>query len=407
MEQQHWSVGALTHYIRETLELDRRLQDLWLEGEVSNFTRARSGHLYFTLKDPNAQIKCVMWKSSAARLDTPPKHGDRVEVHGKISLYPPRGEYQLVCDHLKPAGLGDLHRQFELLKAKLEAEGLFDPAHKRPIPTFPRQIGIVTSPTTAAFQDVQNVLRRRWPAAEVILSPALVQGVKAPAQIIAALGALNTHTEVDVILVVRGGGALEDLWCFNDEWVARSIAGSRIPVISGVGHEIDFTLADFAADLRAPTPSAAAELVTPDRQEYMQAVDALGARLDRALHRMLELRRRALDAQVQTLRHLSPARHITEMRRRVDEMTARAARQIQTDITLQRQRLAGHTAALESVSPARTLARGYAVVSRAHDGKLLTDVRDAPPGTHINVRLDAGSLQARVIDLDEGKDENR
>ncbi|MBN1284999.1 MAG: exodeoxyribonuclease VII large subunit [Anaerolineae bacterium] len=396
MIEHTWTVGALTRHIRETLELDYRLQDVWLEGEVSNFTQAQSGHLYFTLKDPDAQIRCVMWRAQAERLAALPNHGDRVEVHGKVTVYAPRGEYQVVCDHLKPAGLGDLHRQFELLKAKLEAEGLFDPARKRPIPAFPRQIGVVTSPTAAAFQDVQNVLRRRWPAVEVILSPAQVQGEKAPPEIIAALNALNAHTGVDVILVVRGGGSLEDLWCFNDERVARAVAASRIPVVSGVGHETDFTLADFAADLRAPTPSAAAELVTPDRQEYMQAVDILGVRAGRALEQSLDRARRQVEGYERALRHLAPGARIQEARRRVQALGERAARQVRSDIALHRQRLVGMRAALDGVSPRRTLARGYAVVTRAGDNALLTDAAGAPPDTVINVRLNAGSLRARV-----------
>lgn len=396
MIEKNWTVSALTRHIRETLELDYRLQDVWLEGEVSNFTKARSGHLYFTLKDSDAQIRCVMWRSQAARLAALPNHGDQVEVHGKITIYPPRGEYQLVCDQLKTAGLGELHRQFELLKAKLDAEGLFDPERKRPVPSFPNQIGVVTSPTAAAFQDVQNVLNRRWPALEIILSPTQVQGDKAPPQIIAALDALNTHTGVDVILVVRGGGSLEDLWCFNDEGVTRAIATSRIPVVSGVGHEIDFTLADFAADVRAPTPSAAAELVTPDRQEYTQAMDILAGRTERILHQKVEQIQHRLDNYTRTLRHLAPGRQVQEAHRHLETLNERMLRQLHNNIAMQRQRLDGLSAALEAVNPRRTLARGYAVVTRVKDDTLLTDATGAPPGTTLNLRLHTGSLRARV-----------
>lgn len=390
----HWTVTDLTRYIREALEMDWRLQDLWLEGEVSNLRPATSGHLYFTLKDAGAQIRCVMWKTQAARLARLPDDGDLVLAHGRISVYEARGEYQLYCDALRPAGLGDLYLQFEALKARLEAEGLFDPARKRPLPAFPRQIGVVTSPQAAAFQDIQNVLRRRWPAVEVILSPAQVQGIDAPPQIVAALAALNAHTQADVIIVARGGGSIEDLWCFNDEGVARAIAASRIPVVSGVGHETDFTLADFAADARAPTPSAAAEMVTPDRAEYLDALAAQVARLDRAINTALDGRRRAVEALRSALRYVSPQATIQNARQRVDDLIARAARQAQSDLRLRRERLAGLRARLEGVSPLATLARGYAVATR--DGRLLTDAGDAPPGADIGVRLHRGSLRARV-----------
>ncbi|NJL94564.1 MAG: exodeoxyribonuclease VII large subunit [Anaerolineae bacterium] len=247
-------MSEVTAHIRQLFDTQPGLQDVWIEGEVSNLRRAPSGHLYFTLKDKTAQLKAVMWKSSAGRLRFEPQHGDLVLAHGRISVYETQGNYQLYADALQPAGIGDLNRQYELRKAKLEAEGWFDPARKRPLPPFPRRIGVVTSASTAAFQDVQNVLRRRYPIAEVLLSGTLVQGETAPAQIVAAIQRINQRADVDVLLIVRGGGSLEDLWCFNDEAVVRAVAESRIPTITGVGHEIDFTLVDFAADQRAPTP---------------------------------------------------------------------------------------------------------------------------------------------------------
>ena len=258
------TVAELTTYIRELFESNEQLQDVWVEGEVSNFSKASSGHLYFTLKDSAAQIKCVMWRSSVERQTTIPQNGDAVLVHGAVSVYEVNGVYQLYADRIRPLGVGNLYQQFEELKARLTDEGLFDEARKRPIPDFPHQIGVVTSPEAAAFQDVQNVLRRRYPLVEVILSPCQVQGEAAPAQIVRAIERLNQYSQVDVILVCRGGGSIEDLWAFNDERVARAMVASRIPVVSGVGHETDFTIADFAADLRAPTPSAAAELMTPN-----------------------------------------------------------------------------------------------------------------------------------------------
>src|SRR5512136_2978956 len=271
------TVGALTRYIREMFEVDYRLQDVWVEGEVSVVSRPSSGHIYFTLKDAAAQIACVMWKSAAPTFGALLVHGGQILAHGKVSVYEPRGSYQLYVDRVQPQGLGDLHAQFELLKARLEAEGLFAPERKRPLPEFPHRIGLVTSPTGAVIRDICNVLARRWPLVEVVLAPTQVQGEDAPPQIVAALDALYRRDDlahiVDVIIVARGGGSLEDLWAFNDERVARKIAESPVPVVSGVGHETDFTIADFVADVRAPTPSAAAELITPDRAEFEAQLD--------------------------------------------------------------------------------------------------------------------------------------
>src|SRR5690606_27051359 len=291
-----FSVHQITIYIRDLIDQDPRLAGVVVEGEVSHFTRASSGHLYFTLKDDSAELRCVMWRSQAAWLGFEPQHGDAVLAHGQISVYEQRGQYQLMCDMLQPAGLGELNRQFELLKARLNAEGLFDEARKRPLPAFPRAVGVVTSPTTAAFQDVLNVIRRRYPLLPVVLSPTLVQGKEAPPQIIAALDRLNQRDDIDLILLVRGGGSLEDLWCFNDEAVVRAVAASRLPVVTGVGHEIDFTLVDFAADRRAPTPSAAAELITPDGALLAQQVRGLRSRMDTMLIGQLEQLRHSLNA---------------------------------------------------------------------------------------------------------------
>jgi exodeoxyribonuclease VII large subunit len=394
-----YTVLELTTYIRDLLDLDPALQDVWVEGEISNFTRASSGHLYFTLKDDKSELRCVMWKSQAAWLPFDPQHGDAVLAHGRVSVYEARGQYQLTCDTMQPAGAGDLNRQFELLKAKLDAEGLFDPARKRPIPAFPRQIGIVTSPTTAAFQDMQNVLRRRYPLVEVILSPALVQGKDAPALIVGAIQRLNEHTHVDVIIVARGGGSLEDLWCFNDETVARAIAESRIPVVTGIGHEIDFTLADFAADVRAPTPSAAAEIVTPDGPAMRLEIGALGARLNDTIQANLSDRRRELDVQTRWLARLSPAVQIQNARQRIDDLTGRLTQQVQHSLERRRDRLDGQTRALDAANPVVLLRRGYAVVTRS-DGQRVTSVQHAAEGTSIWIALQDGRLTARVTARD-------
>jgi exodeoxyribonuclease VII large subunit len=250
------SVSDVTRYLRDLFDSDDILRDVWVQGEISNFTRAASGHIYMTLKDAGAALRCVIWRTTAQRLQVAMQNGLAVEAHGAISIYERDGAYQLYIDALRPAGEGLLYQEFLRLKARLEAEGLFDEARKRPIPTFPRRIGLVTSPTGAALQDMLNTLRHRYPLAEVILAPSAVQGLEAPAELVRAIGALNRGTPPDVIILARGGGSLEDLWAFNDESVVRAVASSQAPIITGVGHETDFTLADFAADLRAPTPPA-------------------------------------------------------------------------------------------------------------------------------------------------------
>ena len=278
-----WSVTDLTRYLRELLESDELLQDVWVKGEVSNFSRPASGHLYFTLKDSSASLRCVMWRNAVIRQSFTPRDGDAIEVHGSISIYEVGGQYQLYADIFRPAGEGALYQEFLRLKAKLEAEGLFAPERKRPIPPKPKRIGIVTSPTGAALQDMLNTLQRRYPLVEVVLAPTPVQGDEAPARIIAALQNVAEIAHPDVIILARGGGSIEDLWAFNDERVARAIAASPIPVITGVGHETDFTIADFVADLRAPTPTAAAELATPNQADLRLDLSELNDRLNRLL----------------------------------------------------------------------------------------------------------------------------
>jgi exodeoxyribonuclease VII large subunit len=393
-----YSVTGLTNYIRELLDSDDRLQAVWVEGEVSNMKRAASGHWYFTLKDEHAQMKCVMWRSSAERQTVAPRDGDAIRAHGRVSVYDAQGIYQLYADLVQPVGLGDLYQQFERLKAKLEAEGLFAPERKRPLPIFPKQIGVVTSPEAAAFQDIQNVLRRRCPLVEVILSPCLVQGTDAPPQIVKALERLNQHTQVAVILVIRGGGSIEDLWAFNDERVARAIASSAVPVITGVGHETDFTIADFASDLRAPTPSAAAETATPDMNEWSARLLGLDADLRSLMSDRLAGWHDDVSAARRSLGHVSPAGRIRNLRQRVDDWNARLIAQERGRIALLRERLAARQAALNSANPRAILARGYALVRRSDDGAQLTQAADATPGTGITIQFHDGDLHARVED---------
>lgn len=395
MIQQRWTVSRLTRYVRDMFEKDYRLQDVEVEGEVSDFRIPGSGHAYFTLRDAGAQLRCVMWRSEVEAQSYLPAHGDHVVAHGNLSVYEAGGQYQLYCRSLHPVGLGDLHTQFEALKARLQAEGLFDAARKRPLPERIRTIGMVTSPSTAALRDVLNILRRRNPLAHVIVAPTPVQGDQAPPQIVAALEALNARPEIDVILVVRGGGSLEDLWCFNDEQVARAIAASRIPVISGVGHEIDFTLADFAADLRAPTPSAAAELATSlTRDDMRRAVLDQQVRLAAALGDNLARRRQAVESARHMLRRLSPQARINGLRQSLDLLLGRADRAVGHHLGLRRERLAGARRALGAFDPAGTLARGYAIVQV--DGRVLTDAADALPGDRLSIRLHRGRLAATV-----------
>jgi exodeoxyribonuclease VII large subunit len=396
MSDSSYSIGELTLYIREMFEANAHLQNVWVQGEVSNMKRASSGHWYFTLKDREAQLKCVMWRSSAERQSFRPEDGDSILVHGSIGVYEPQGVYQLYADRVRPVGTGDLYAQFERIKQRLDAEGLFDAARKRPIPLFPQMIGVITSPEAAAFQDIQQVLRRRYPLAQIILSPTLVQGSDASRQIIHALDRLNKTTEVDVILMIRGGGSIEDLWAFNDEDLARAVAHSRIPVITGIGHETDFTIVDFVSDLRAPTPSAAAEVATPNRDDLRAAL--LGA--EQALTTLMQQRLNSEQSRVEVIRrslgHLSPMITIRNQRQRLDDTLARLGTLERGHLRLLRERLLGKSAALAAADPRAILQRGYAIVTRQADGTRIQSPADAPADTLLTIQLAQGHLRARV-----------
>ncbi len=393
---QTFSVREITRYIHDLLDADSRLGSVWVQGEVSNLTIAASGHWYFTMKDVKAQLRCVMfrWAAQYARLKV--KNGDDILVHGRVSVYDARGEYQLYVDQIEAVGgLGDLHRQFEALKAKLDAEGLFDAARKAPIPAFPQQIGIVTSPTAAAYQDMQNVLRRRFPLVRLILSPTPVQGQDAAPQIVRALQRLNRHTDVDVIIIARGGGSIEDLWCFNDERVARAVAASRIPVISGIGHEIDFTIVDFAADLRAPTPSSAAELATPSQEELWIDLDRLTARLDAGFESRLADRRQTLRQARRGLAYATPMKAIQPAQRQLAQLKRRLTRAVSHDVERLKERLAARTKALDAANPTHILARGYALV-RSEDGDLIRSAGQVSVNQRLTVQLHEDQIKVRV-----------
>lgn len=393
-----FTVSEITARIRSLIEGEPVLQNFWLEGEVSNFTRASSGHVYLTLKDAGAQISGVIWRSQAQGLVYLPKSGDQVRVHGRVGLYEQSGRYQVYIDQIQPAGRGSLYQEFERLKAQLQAEGLFDAARKRPLPPFPGCIGVVTSPTAAALRDVLNVLSRRFPLARVLLSPTPVQGDAAPPQIVAALDVLNAGAEADVILVVRGGGSIEDLWAFNDERVARAIAASRLPVISGVGHETDFTLADFAADCRAPTPSAAAELATPDLAELKAALAQVAAGMQHAVARQFAACQGRLDGAVRSLQHLSPVNRVASARQRIDDMVVRLDRQMQRRLAGQAQGVAALSARLEALNPEAVLTRGYAIVRDRDTDGVLTSVHHVPSGAALSVQFHDGRVDVRVED---------
>lgn len=395
------SVSELTRYLRQLLESDEILQDVWVRGEVSNLSRPASGHVYFTLKDQTASLRCVIWRMNAGRLGFDLTHGQAVEAHGYISLYERDGQYQLYVDTLRPAGEGWLFQEFMRLKARLEAEGLFDADRKRPLPPHPQRIGLVTSPTGAALQDMLNTLRRRYPLVEVILSPAAVQGEEAPAALVAALQRLYRQPGLDVILVARGGGSMEDLWAFNNEDVVRAIAASPVPVVTGIGHETDFTLADFAADLRAPTPTAAAELVTPDIDDLRLGLSERSNRLWGLLQAKIQAERRHLAERTQRLGLLSPRRWIQNDRQRLDALMERAGRALTNSIFLRRTRLNGWEHRLNALNPLAVLQRGYAVVID-RNGQVAHSARQIHSGDDLTIRLKDGRVDAlaRQIDLD-------
>lgn len=391
-----FTVTTLTAAIQDLIESEDLFSDVWVEGEISNFKAYSSGHWYFTLKEGSVQLKGVMWRSFVARQPYTPRDGEHVRAHGAIKVYPDGGTYQIQADRLRLLGVGDLYRQLEEIKGRLQAEGLFDAERKRPLPVFPRRIGVVTSPEAAAYQDVQNVLRRRYPLAEVVLSPTLVQGEAAPEGIVRALARLNALPDVDVILVCRGGGSFEDLWAFNDERVARAVAASRLPVISGVGHETDTTLIDYAADVRAPTPSAAAEMLTPDIMDLKAAVQNGALLLDAAFRDDLGGRGERLDALAHRLKRASPASLLAYDRQRVDGLTERLNSAARALLALRSERVTARTAALEAVNPAAVLARGYVLVADARSGQRLTSAQVGEAGAPVTLTFHDGTRAARL-----------
>jgi len=390
-----WTVTTLTRHLRQLLESDASLQAVWVQGELSNLARPASGHIYFTLKDSGASLRCVMWRSEAARLRLALQDGLAVDVHGSISLYEAGGQYQLYVDTLRPLGEGALFQEFLRLKAALEAEGLFEAARKRSIPEFPRRIGIVTSPTGAALWDMLNTLRRRLPLAEVILAPTPVQGEEAPAGIISAIRVLNRVGVPDVILLARGGGSIEDLWAFNDEKVVRAVIESAAPVITGVGHETDFTLVDFAADLRAPTPTAAAELATPVAMLDMKAnLSEIGRVLVSRLVTQIQQQRESATWMDNRLRLFSPIRRLQTERQHLDEMDRRWNAAQSHSLQFAVEKFKGMENRLLALSPLAVLKRGYAVITK--NQKVVTSKSQVQKDDALHVRLQDGEFNARV-----------
>ena len=438
------TVSELNHQARHLLESS--FMQVWVEGELSGFSRPSSGHWYFSLKDQKCQIRCAMFRGANQRIRTLPREGDQIRIRGKVTLYENRGDFQIIVEHLEPAGLGALQQAFEALKARLQSEGLFDPARKKPIPATPRHIGVITSPTGAAIHDILTVLKRRCPAIPITLYPTAVQGQAATADIVQAIDRAQRHGLADVLIIGRGGGSLEDLWCFNEEAVARAIAACPIPTVSAVGHEVDVTIADFVADLRAPTPSAAAEKISPDQQDWLRRLTEQQGRLGQSARRLLQ----RLDNQ---LGHLSarlrdPRRELLEKAQRMDELELRLNKAIRnrldqqkqkTDYLLQRmsaqsprrtlktaseqtqqleerltlaarhllrqkdERLQHIAQTLHVVSPLATLGRGYAIV-RDDQGRIVRKAGDLETGDQITARLGRGSVSAQVTEINSSSE---
>ena len=440
-ERNVYSVSRLNREVR--LLLEQGLPGVWVEGEISNFARPSSGHWYFSLKDRDAQIRCAMFRQRNSAVKFQPKDGMAVIARGRVSLYEPRGDYQLIVEHLEEAGLGALQREFERLRDKLRAEGLFDEDRKRPLPAVPRRIGIVTSPTGAAVRDILHVLGRRFAATPVLIYPTPVQGAAAVPGILAALDLAATRMDCDVLIVARGGGSLEDLWAFNDERVARAIRAMPMPVVTGIGHEVDFTIADFVADLRAPTPSAAAQQVVPDGRAWLQSLARIEQRLLAGTGRVLRDSAATLERLDQRMRLASPAVRVAQAAQRMDELEQRLALALRASVLARRHRAAELThrllavspaarvqagvaqgaalaarlefamrnelargahrlglasRTLDAVSPLATLQRGFAVVTRAADGALVTDATALATGDTLVTRLAIGQFRSRVVE---------
>ena len=393
-ERQALSVTQLNEYLKMVIEGDRVLSNVFVRGEISNFKLYSSGHAYFTLKDDAGQLKSVMFRSYFSRLAFLPEDGMRVIAHGRVSVYESSGQYQLYVDDLQPDGAGSLAMRFEQLKRKLAAEGLFDEARKRPLPSMPKRIGVITSPSGAAVHDIINVLSRRFPAVEMILYPSEVQGAQAPAQLISGVEFFSMTGLVDVIILGRGGGSAEDLWAFNDEYLARAVASCSVPVISAVGHESDFTICDFVADRRAPTPSAAAEIAVPDMGEILRGLASMKIGLQTSMQKRITQERRIF-GQITASRVFSrPEQMLDNFHMRLDEREADLNRAIEQTLLQKKQGIASLAGKLHALNPLSILSRGYATVSR--DGASITSVKQINDNDTLDIRMADGSVRATV-----------
>ncbi len=385
-----WQVGEALDYVQGLLESESNLNDIWIEGEVTNLTRAASGHLYFSLKDAESKLDCVLFKRKRGPVEI--DNGDAIAAHGRLAIYRVRGQLQMIVDAVAPKGIGELALRFEQLRARLEDEGLFDPDRKRPLPQFPAHIGLVTSPTGAVLHDIVTVLERRYPLCSLTIAPTSVQGAEAPAGIVAGIEALNRRDDIDVIIVARGGGSPEERWAFNEEIVARAIFASRTPIVSAVGHETDFSIADFVADLRAPTPTAGAELVTPDRAELVQQIAARRTRMTASVQRTIAEQRHKISLAGSTLKLRLP--DLLSLRQRVDDRVSTLSRQVGHQLALERERLAAVASSLATLSPTATLQRGYAVITEASSHSVIRTIADTAGVSAIDVAVSDGEFGA-------------
>lgn len=402
MAQKVLSISQISEYIRKLMDTDVLLAGLAVKGEISNYKVYPSGHHYFTLKDEGAALKCVIFRGNAMRLRFRPENGMKVIAMGKISVYPKDGAYQLYCTNMALDGIGDLYAAYEQLKAKLAGQGLFDPKYKKELPKYPGTIGIITSSAGAAIHDMLRILRKRYPLTTVKLLPVRVQGVEAPGEIAAAIQYANHHDLADLLIVGRGGGSIEDLWAFNDEKVAHAIFQSRIPVISAVGHEPDVTISDYVADLRAATPSNAAELAVPDQDALRQTLDSMMAQMSVAMQRQLKNARRHLNilAQSQSLR--SPDQYLQDRKKSLNLLSGKLV-SAQSDLLHRyKQRFVADTAKLDAMSPLKVLARGYSM-AKTEDGKILRSVKQINPGDQFSLQVNDGTIDAVAVQLKENK----
>jgi exodeoxyribonuclease VII large subunit len=390
-----FSVTEITNTLSRIIEQQPQLQNVWVRGQVSNLSRPASGHIYFTLKDGKSNIKGVLWRSSASRLKFLPRDGDEVLVQGGISIYAVSSNYQIIVNDIEPIGVGALQRAFEELKLKLSDEGLFDSDHKKPLPKFPKKVGVITSETGAAIQDIYQQLQKRYPLVELLLYPTLVQGDRAATQIAHAIQSMNTRPDIDVLIVGRGGGSIEDLWAFNEEIVARAIFNSEIPIVSAVGHETDFTISDMVADHRSPTPSAAVEHVVPDRLELLVHLNGVKNRLNELMTRRFTTQHAEIDALESGL---SPSkRHgtINQLSQTIDGLEAAYKKAVNDKLDVGNNRLQSLAARLDGLSPLATLKRGYSI-SRLSSGEVVTSSQQVNIGEKLDVQLSKGSLVCSV-----------